>query len=95
MKAAIPLSAEAMAEALTRLPGWQWEKEALVKTFRFKNFREAMGFMLRVSYAAEAMDHHPEWRNVYDRVEVRLCTHAAGGRVTVKDVALAEAIEAG
>ena len=88
------LSALEIAEALSVLPGWTVEEEALSKGFKFASFREAMSFMVRVSFEAEAMDHHPEWTNVYNRVVIRLNTHDAGGKVTAKDVALAGKIQA-
>jgi 4a-hydroxytetrahydrobiopterin dehydratase len=89
-----PLGPAEIAAALTKLPGWVWECDALAKEFKFGSFREAMSFMVRVSYEAEAMDHHPDWTNVYNRVAIRLNTHAAGGKVTAKDVALAQKIQA-
>jgi 4a-hydroxytetrahydrobiopterin dehydratase len=79
--------------ALAALPGWTSERDALAKTFKFSSFREAMAFMIRVGFEAEAMDHHPEWTNVYDRVAIRLNTHDAGGKVTAKDVELAKRIQ--
>jgi 4a-hydroxytetrahydrobiopterin dehydratase len=85
-------SAEIQA-ALAALPGWAFERDALAKNFQFKNFREAMSFMVRAAFEAEAMNHHPEWTNVYNRVAVRLNTHDAGGKVTAKDVELAGRIE--
>ena len=57
------------------------------------SFREAMSFMVRAAFEAEALNHHPEWTNVYDRVVVRLNTHDAGGKVTAKDVELAKRIQ--
>lgn len=89
-----PLDPAEITTALATLPGWIWEKEALGKTFKFGSFREAMSFMVRVAFEAEAMDHHPDWTNVYNRVAVRLNTHDAGGKVTAKDVALARKIQA-
>jgi 4a-hydroxytetrahydrobiopterin dehydratase len=89
-----PLTSGEIAAACHRLPGWTWQDDALVKTFAFGSFREAMGFMLRVSYEAEALNHHPDWGNVHHRVTVRLSTHDAGGRVTAKDVELAARMEA-
>lgn len=68
------------------------DRKAMAKQFRFEDFPAAMAFMLRVAFEAEKMDHHPEWSNVYNRVEVRLTTHDAGG-LTEKDVALAQAME--
>lgn len=77
--------------ALARLSGWArgaGERETLVKTFRFDDFNAAFGFMARVALMAETLDHHPEWFNVYNRVDVTLTTHDAGG-VTELDVRLA------
>jgi 4a-hydroxytetrahydrobiopterin dehydratase len=88
-----PLSADEIDRALAGLPGWRWERDALEKTFRFGSFREALGFMLRAGFEAEALNHHPDWTNVYDRVQVRLRTHEAGGRVTAQDVALATRLQ--
>ncbi len=76
--------------ALSELHGWVEvvDRDAIRKTYHFPNFIEAWGFMSRVALKAEAMDHHPEWFNVYDRVEVVLTTHDAGG-VSEKDLQLA------
>ncbi|MCX6948387.1 MAG: 4a-hydroxytetrahydrobiopterin dehydratase [Opitutae bacterium] len=90
----IPLTPAECQAALNDLPGWRMEADAIVKTFEFRTFREAMSFILRVSYEAEAMNHHPEWTNQYGRVAVRLSTHDAGGKVTLKDQALAQKIQA-
>jgi len=94
-----PLTQAKIAKALKGLPGWSREGEALVKTYTFASFKAALSFMVRVGFEAEAMNHHPEWTNVYDRVAVRLNTHEAGGKITVKDVELAgrmeEALHAG
>ena len=75
--------------------GWSISTDgaSISKTFRFKTFRNAMAWMMRGAFEAEAMDHHPEWKNVYNRVEVRLTTHDTGG-LTDKDVALARCLEA-
>ena len=83
-----------IARTLTELPGWKFQRNALVKEFKFGNFRDALTFMVRAGFEAEAMDHHPEWTNVYNRVAIRLNTHDAGGKVTEKDVALARKIQA-
>ncbi|MEM9782438.1 MAG: 4a-hydroxytetrahydrobiopterin dehydratase [Pseudomonadota bacterium] len=74
--------------------GWVLSEDgkAIQKQFKFKNFRAAMAWMMRAAFEAEAMDHHPEWFNVYNRVDVRLTTHDAGG-LSDKDVALAERME--
>jgi 4a-hydroxytetrahydrobiopterin dehydratase len=89
------LSAEARKAALKDLPGWSEMagREAIARTFTFKDFNEAFGFMSRVALIAEKRDHHPEWRNVYKTVEVVLATHDAGG-VTALDIELARAMNA-
>ena len=74
--------------------GWVWQGDALVKTFAFADFRTALAWMVRVGFEAEALKHHPEWTNVYGRVDVRLNTHDADGKVTAKDVELARRMEA-
>jgi 4a-hydroxytetrahydrobiopterin dehydratase len=78
------------AAAVARLDGWREAsgRDAICKEFRFKDFNAAFGFMTRVALHAEKADHHPEWFNVYNRVDVTLATHDAGG-VTDKDVTLA------
>ncbi len=80
--------------AVARLSGWSAAdgRDAIVRTFRFKDFNAAFGWMTRVALAAEAMDHHPEWFNVYNRVEVLLATHDVAG-VSELDVRLAELME--
>ncbi len=87
------LTVEARKSALAGLSGWAevQGREAISKTFVFKDFNEAFGFMSRAALVAEKHDHHPEWRNVYKTVEVTLTTHDAGG-VTAKDVELAKAM---
>jgi 4a-hydroxytetrahydrobiopterin dehydratase len=89
------LSAEARKSALKGLPGWKEVegRDAIARTFVFKDFNEAFGFMSRAALVAEKNDHHPEWRNVYKTVEVVLATHDAGG-VTQRDVELAKAMNA-
>lgn len=89
-----PLDAEAIAAALGALPGWSHQGDALVKRFDFDGFPAAIAFITRIAFDAEAAGHHPELRNVYGTVDVRLTTHDAGNRVTDADVALARAIEA-
>ena len=88
------LSGEARSRALARLNGWSEVKgrDAISKKFVFANFNEAFGFMARVALAAEKLDHHPEWFNVYNRVEIILSTHDVNG-VSEKDVRLAQAID--
>jgi 4a-hydroxytetrahydrobiopterin dehydratase len=89
------LTGEARAAALKSLKGWSEVsgRDAIAKTFTFRDFNEAFGFMARVALVAEKNDHHPEWFNVYKKVEVTLSTHDAGG-VTEKDVMLAKAMDA-
>ncbi len=78
------------AGALENLPGWTHEptRDAITKSFRFKDFSAAWGFMSQVALAAEKADHHPEWTNVYNRVDVLLTTHECNG-LSARDVALA------
>ncbi len=87
------MSAEARRSALKSLTGWSEAagREAIERTFVFKDFNEAFGFMCRAALVAEKNDHHPEWRNVYKTVEVVLSTHDAGG-VTARDIELAKAM---
>ncbi|MGX4768463.1 4a-hydroxytetrahydrobiopterin dehydratase [Bradyrhizobium guangdongense] len=89
------LSADARKEALGGIPGWTevQGRDAIEKTFVFRDFNEAFGFMTRAALVAEKMDHHPEWRNVYKTVEVVLSTHDAGG-VTNLDIELATKMNA-
>jgi len=88
------LTAVARKAALAELEGWSEVdgRDAIARTFTFKDFSEAFGFMTRVALAAEKADHHPEWRNVYRTVEVVLSTHDAGG-VTARDIALAKVMD--
>ncbi len=87
------LTGSARKSALAKLAGWSEVKgrDAISRKFTFKDFNEAFGFMARAALIAEKLDHHPEWFNVYNKVEVTLATHDAGG-VTERDVALAEAM---
>ena len=88
------LDGKALGEALAGLEGWAKTpgREAIAKSFKFKSFSEAWGFMSRVALLAEKMNHHPEWFNVYNKVDVVLTTHDAGG-VTELDVAMAGKME--
>jgi len=90
-----PLAGEDRRKALGKLIGWREVsgRDAIAKTFTFKDFNAAFGWMSRVALLAEKMDHHPEWFNVYKTVEVTLATHDPGG-VTEKDIRLAEAMDA-
>ena len=82
-------------QALAGLAGWSpvEGREAIQKSFKFKDFNQAFGFMTRIALAAEKLDHHPEWFNVYNRVDVTLATHDAGG-VTELDVKMAGLMDA-
>ena len=87
------LAGDARTAALASLPGWTelMERDAVFRKFVFRDFNEAFGFMTRVALIAEKLDHHPEWLNVYNTVEVTLSTHDAGG-LTARDIQLAQAI---
>ena len=89
------LDAQAVRDALAELDGWELQdgREAIGKTFTFRNFSEAFGFMTRVALAAEKLDHHPEWFNVYKTVKVILSTHDADG-LTGLDFNLARKMDA-
>jgi len=88
------LSPEARTAALARLDGWTETegRDAISRTFTFADFNAAFGFMARVALYAERADHHPEWFNVYNRVEITLSTHDAGG-LSERDVAMADFID--
>lgn len=92
--AATKLTDAERAELLPTLAGWAATpgRDAIAKTYRFKDFNEAFGWMARVALTAEKMDHHPEWSNVYRTVEVTLSTHDAGG-LTRLDIELARAMD--
>lgn len=86
------LSKETIAQELTDMKGWFYNDNALENKFEFKNFTQALGFIVQVGIHSEKMNHHPELFNVYNKVNIRLTTHDAGG-VTTKDIELAKAIE--
>lgn len=73
---------------------WKEENNKLYRKFQFKNFSEAFAFMTRVALEAEKMDHHPEWKNVYNTIEIWLSTHDAGDIITDKDKKLSKKIDA-
>ena len=81
-----------ITSALAALPGWARTGGHISKTFMFADFNQAWGFMTRVALLAEKRDHHPEWRNVWNKVEISLTTHDAGG-LSIRDLELAKAIE--
>ena len=84
------LTPVSIKEALKELEGWSGDEDGtgIGKSFRFRNFNAAFAFMTRVAMLAEKMNHHPEWFNVYNRIDVRLSTHDAGG-VTILDIEMA------
>jgi len=88
------LDSAARAAFLREFPAWREVegRDAIARLFTFEDFNQTFGFMTRVALLAEKLDHHPEWFNVYNRIEVTLSTHDAGG-VTEKDVAMAKAME--
>jgi 4a-hydroxytetrahydrobiopterin dehydratase len=89
------LSESERVEALEQLEGWSYdaERNGIARSFRFADFSAAFAFMTRVAMEAEKADHHPEWVNVWNRVDILLSTHSDGG-VTGKDIALAMKIDA-
>jgi 4a-hydroxytetrahydrobiopterin dehydratase len=88
------LTSEARATQLSQLDGWQVAsgRDAIQRQFQFADFNEAFGFMTRVAIKAQEMDHHPEWFNVYNKVDITLSTHEANG-VTERDIAMARFID--
>ena len=89
------LNEEERADALDALPDWDYDeaRDAITRTVQFADFAEAFGFMARVALVAEKRDHHPEWTNVWNRVDILLTTHDAGG-LSARDLDLAGAIDA-
>src|SRR5215470_5717483 len=88
------LTGEARTAALAKLIGWREvaDRDAIFKRFEFKDFNQAFGFMATAALVAEKLNHHPEWFNVYNKVDVTLSTHDAGG-LTDLDIRLADAME--
>ena len=88
------LTAEERAALAATLPDWRISADgsAIERSFRFADFSQAFAFMTRVALLAEAQDHHPDWSNVYNRVEIRLSTHDAGG-LSARDVRMARTID--
>lgn len=87
------LSPEKVQAAIEKLDGWSYQDNAIHKQYTFENFREAISFIVRLSFHAEAMNHHPELSNVYNKVTIKLTTHDADDKVTDKDIKLAQEIE--
>ena len=88
------LSSQEREAALADLPGWAWDggRGGIGRSVKFQDFNQAFAFMTRVALAAEQADHHPEWSNVWNRVDIFLTTHSAGG-LTAKDIELARRID--
>lgn len=87
------LTEEEIAIKLQELEGWEYHDNAIETSFEFKNFKEAFCVMTRIAFECEAQDHHPDWTNCYNTLNIRLSTHTAQG-ITEKDFALAKTIEA-
>ncbi|MDT0646595.1 4a-hydroxytetrahydrobiopterin dehydratase [Zunongwangia sp. F260] len=86
------LSEDQIDKKLAKLDGWKYSKNAIHTSFQFENFKDAFTVMTRIAFEAEAQQHHPNWGNVYNELEISLSTHDADG-VTEKDFKLAQAIE--
>ncbi len=86
------LTHELLDEALAHVPGWVFTNNGIVKQFVFVDFNETMEVITKIATAADEMNHHPEWSNVYNKLAIRLTTHDSNG-VTTKDIRLAHAIE--
>ncbi len=86
------LTTAQIEESLEKLSGWSLEGDIIVKSFKFKNFKEAFSVMTRIAFECEQQNHHPNWENVYNNLTIKLNTHDAGG-VTQKDIDLAQTIE--
>jgi 4a-hydroxytetrahydrobiopterin dehydratase len=87
------LDEAAIAAGLADVPGWTRNGDGIERRYVFRDFAQAFGFMARIALLAEKADHHPEWSNVWNRVDIRLTTHDAGG-LSERDFALARAIDA-
>lgn len=88
------LTEKEIGEALTELAGWEVSSGKLTKQFKFGTFAQALGWMVSVGVNADKMDHHPEWKNVYNKVEVHLVTHDLGNKISTWDVELAKKMDA-
>lgn len=88
-----PLTSDKVKSELDSLDGWNHEEDKLKKEYKFKSFPDAVSFITRIAFEAEEQVHHPEIFNVYNKVNIALSTHDAGGKVTEKDVKLAKVIE--
>lgn len=88
-----PLDVNIVEEKLSELENWKFENDAIHKSFEFNNFKESLGFIVRLGLEAEALQHHPTITNTYNQVDITLSTHDAGDKVTQKDIDLATQIE--
>lgn len=88
-----PLTQEQIEKELSKLEGWTLGENKITRDFSFRDFKTAMGFIVRVAFEAEQQAHHPELHNVYNSVKISLSTHDAGDKVTGKDIELAKAID--
>jgi 4a-hydroxytetrahydrobiopterin dehydratase len=89
-----PLSEDKISQILSnQLSDWTFEDDKIHRQYKFNDFTEAVAFIIKIAFAAEKQVHHPELFNVYNSVNISLCTHDAGDKVTEKDIKLAEAIE--
>lgn len=86
------LTEQEINDKLENMEGWEYSDNAIHTSFEFENFKEAFTLMTRIAFEAEAQQHHPDWSNVYNQLEIKLSTHDAGG-VTEKDFKMANAIE--
>lgn len=91
----VKLNMQERESALAEIQGWDWDvkRDAIARSYTFRDFSEAFAFMTRIALAAEQADHHPEWSNVYNKVYILLTTHDAGG-LTRRDIELAKRIDA-
>jgi 4a-hydroxytetrahydrobiopterin dehydratase len=88
-----PLSEKQLKDELKILEGWNFKDDKIHKSLKFDDFKQALSFMVRAGFEAEALGHHPDWNNVYNTVSISLCTHDADDKVTSKDIELAKAID--
>ena len=86
------LSEEEITNRLKELPGWEYKDAAIERAYKFKNFKDAFSIMTRIAFECEAQNHHPDWSNVYNSLNIRLNTHDVGG-ITNNDFELAKSIE--
>ena len=88
-----PMEENEIQSQIKDLPTWSWADDKLHKSIAFTDFREAMSFLIKLSFEIEQRDHHPEIYNSYNQVKISMATHDAGGKVTARDFELARAID--